>query len=87
MQVLKLTHNLPSLSASVHHLRKLNNLRSLHLGVPPLDFVMYDTLVWNQAWPPNCAGVPALHQGFSDLITLHVRSATSKFLLSRRCTI
>lgn len=73
LQVLKLTHNLPTLSTSVFHLQALKHLRSLHLGVPPLDFVMYDALVWNHDWPPKSnGGITALNQGFSRLSTLHV---------------
>lgn len=75
LQVLKLTHNLPTLSTSVFHLQGLKHLRSLHLGVPPLDFVMYDQLVWNHEWPPARGGIAALNQGFSRLSTLHVCSA------------
>ena len=74
LQVLKLSHNLPSLSACVVHLSKLNTLRSLHLRVPALDYVKYEAMFWKCDWPPVHQGFTALNQGFSCLTTLHVRN-------------
>lgn len=76
VQVLRLTHNLPSLSASVVHLRNLRHLRTLRLGVPALDYVTYESMFWNHQWPPSTPGNAAsFSQGFSHLTTLNVRPA------------